>query len=419
MDIQRKPQTGRKILIRITIGIVIIAVVCTVSFYISRMEPAAPDVDGATIWIDTVKQGSMSRAIRGTGRLVPEEIRLIPATVDGFVERKVLEPGAWVKPNTVILELSNPQLERDTVAAEWDFNVAESGFNNFQLQLKGDEITQSAETVRLKSDYEMAKIRYETRQKLYEDGGLISALELQDYRVSVEQLANRVELDRQRAEIRAKSVEAQLFERRTQVNKSRVMYELRKSQLEQLHFKTGVEGILQELPVEVGQRIGVGTTIARVVNPNRLKAELGVSETQVNDIQIGLPVTVETRSGTAAGVVSRIDPAVKGGSVTIDVRFTEALPAGARPDLSVDGTIVLEKLDNVIYMAMPANCSANSQVGLFKVSADGRTAERVNVRLGNTSVNTVEILEGLKPGDRVIMSDMSEHDGVDSIRLTN
>ena len=418
MDIQRKPRTGRKIVIRITIGVIIIAVVCAVSFYISRMEPAAPAVDGATIWVDTVKQGSMSRAIRGMGRLVPEEVRLIPATVDGLVERKVLAPGAWLKPDTVILELSNSQLERDTVAAEWDFNVAESGFKNFQLQLRNEALTTAADMVNLESDYEQAKSKYEVRQQLREDG-LITALELQDYKVAVERFANRIELEKQRAEIKKESIEAQLFERRTQVDKSRVMYELRKSQLEQLNVTTGVEGILQELPVEVGQRIGLGTTIARVVNPNRLKVELSVSETQVNEIQVGLPVAVETRNGVAAGVVSRIDPAVKGGSVTIDVRFTGELPAGARPDLSVDGTIVLEQLDDVVYMAMPSNTQANSQTSVFRVSADGKTAERVNVRLGNTSVNTVEILEGLKPGDRVIMSDMSAHDGFDSIRLTN
>ena len=350
--------------------------------------------------------------------LTVEQIPGFPATVDGLVERRVLEPGAWVKPDTVIIELSNPQLERDTVTAEWDLKAAEGGFNNFQLQLRSDDLTQSAEMVRMGSDYEQAKVGYETRLKLYETG-LLSALELDDYRVSVEQLANRMELEKQRADIRKKSVEAQLFERRTQVDKSRVMYELRKSQLEQLNVTTGVAGILQELPVEVGQRIGVGTNIARVVNPKRLKAELSVSETQVNDIQIGQPVSVDMRSGAAAGVVSRIDPAVKGGSVTVDVRFTDELPAGARPDLSVDGTIVLEKLEDVIYMAIPANGAANSQAGLFKVSADGRTAERVKVRLGGTSVNTVEILEGLKPGDRVIMSDMSAHDGVDNIRLTN
>jgi HlyD family secretion protein len=217
--------------------------------------------------------------------------------------------------------------------------------------------------------------------------------------------------------IRKESVEAQLSERRTQVEKSRAMYELRKSQLEQLNVRAGVEGILQELSIDVGPRIGPGTNMARVANPNRLKAELSISETQAKDIQIGLSVSVDTRNGVVEGVVSRIDPAVKGGSVTVDVRFTEALPSGARPDLSVDGTIVLEKLEDVVYVGLPVQGQANSQIGLFKLSADGRTAERVKVQLGRTSVNTVEIQEGLNPGDQVILSDMSAQDGVDSIRL--
>ena len=403
---------------RIAIGVIVIAVIGTVSFSVSKMEPAAPAVDRATIWIDTVKQGSMSRAVRGMGKLVPEEIRWIPATVDGLVERKVLEPGARVAPDTVIIELSNPQLERDTVTAEWDLKAAESSFANFQLQLKSSELTQSAELARLQSEYEYARANYETNLVLYKDG-LIQQREVQRDQVGVEQLSNRIELEKQRAVINKESVESQLFERRLQVDKSRAMYELRKSQLEQLNVRTGVDGILQELLVEVGQRIGTGTNLARVTNPNRLKAELSVSETQVNDIQIGQPVSVDTRNGVVAGVVSRIDPAVRGGSVTVDVRFTGELPAGARPDLSVDGTIVLERLEDVTYMSMPANSSANSQVNVFKVSGDGRTAERVKVRLGSTSVNTVEVLEGLKPGDQVIMSDMSSHEGVDSLRLTN
>jgi HlyD family secretion protein len=268
----------------------------------------------------------------------------------------------------------------------------------------------------MESDYEQAKVRYESRLKLHENG-LISPLDLREFRVTVEQSANRVDIEKQRAAIRMESVEAQLTERRTHVEKSRAMYELRKSQLEQLNVRAGVYGILQELSVDVVQRVGTGSSLARVANPNQLKAELSISETQARDIQIGQPVSVDTRSGIVEGVVSRIDPAVRGGSVTVDVRFTETLPAGARPDLSVDGTIVLERLDEVVYVGLPVQGQANSQISLFKISADGRTAERVRVRLGSTSVNTVEVQEGLNPGDRVVLSDMSAHDGVDSIRL--
>jgi HlyD family secretion protein len=316
----------------------------------------------------------------------------------------------------VIIELSNPQLERDTVTAEWDLKAAESGFADFQLRLRSEELSQAADMARMQSDHEQAKVRYESRLNLYEDG-LVSTLDLQEYRVIVEQSANRIEIEKQRAAIRKESVEAQLLERRTQVEKSQAMYDLRKSQLEQLNVQTGVDGILQELLVDVGQRVSMGSNLARVTNPGRLKAELSISETSVKDIQIGQSVSVDTRNGVVAGVVSRIDPAVRSGAVTVDVRFTEELPTGSRPDLSVDGTIVLEKLEEVVYVGLPVQGQSNSQISLFKLSADGKTAERVKVRLGNTSVNTVEIQEGLKPGDQVILSDMSAHDGVDSIRL--
>ena len=416
MDIPRKSQTGRKIVVRIIISAVLVAVIAIVSIYVSKMEPAVPVIERATVWIDEVKQGSMSRAVRGMGKLVTEDIRWIPATVDGIVERKVLEPGASVMPNTVIIELSNPQLERDTLTAEWDLKAAESGFTDFQLRLRSEDLTQAADLTRMESDYEQAKVRYESRLKLFEDG-LISPLELQEYRVIAEQSSNRIELEKRRAAIREESVDAQLSERRTQVEKSRAMYELRKSQLEQLNVRAEVEGILQQIEVDVGQRVGTGSNLARVTNPNRLKAELSISETQAKDIQAGQAVSVDTRNGVVEGVVSRIDPAVRNGSVTVDVRITDELPAGARPDLSVDGTIVLERLEDVVYVGLPVQGQANSQVGLFKLSDDGKTAERVKVQLGRTSVNTVEIQEGLKPGDQVILSDMSAQDGVDSLRL--
>ena len=416
MDIPRKSRRLRKIILRFVIIAVILVVVVAVSFHVSKMEPAAPVVDSATVWVDTVRQGEMSQSVRGMGKLVTEEIRWIPATVDGLVERKALEPGAWVTPETVIIELSNPQLERDTVTAEWDLKAAESGFADFQLRLKSDELTQMAELSRLESEYEQARIRHESSLALHKDG-LISSLDLRRDQVNAEQLGNRIELERQRVKIRGESVEAQLSERRTQVEKSRAMYELRKSQLEQLNVRAGVDGILQQIEVEVGQRIGTGNNLARVANPNHLKAELSISETQAKDIQIGQPVSIDMRNGVVAGVVSRIDPAVRGGSVTVDVRFTEELPSGARPDLSVDGTIILERLDDVVFVGLPVQGQANSQISLFRLSVDGRTAERVSVRLGRTSVNTVEIQEGLNPGDQVILSDMSAHDGVEGIRL--
>ena len=416
MDIPRKSQTGRKIALRIICGAVILAAIGAGSWYTAGLKPAEPAVDKATIWIDTVRRGPMLRQVRGTGKLVPEEIRWIPATVDGLVERKVLEPGARVTPGTVIIELSNPQLERDTVTAEWDLKAAESGFADFQLRLRSEELSQAADMARMQSDHEQAKVRYESRLKLYEDG-LVSTLDLQEYRVIVEQSANRIEIEKQRAAIRKESVEAQLLERRTQVEKSRAMYDLRKIQLEQLNVKAGVDGILQQIEVDAGQRVGTGSNLARVVNPAKLKAEINISETQARDVQLGQDVTVDTRNGVIDGRVSRIDPAVRNGSVTVDIRLDGELPKGARPDLSVDGTVVIERLEDIVYAGRPVQGEAESRISLFRLDPDGRRATRVMVTLGRTSVNTVEIKEGLQPGDQVILSDMTAHDNAASIRI--
>ena len=416
MDIPRKSRTRRKIVLRIVYVVVILAVIGAGSWYTAGLKPAEPTVDRATVWIDTVRRGPMLRQVRGVGKLAPEEIRWIPAIVDGLVERKVLEPGARVTPDTVIIELSNPQLERDAVTAEWDLKAAESGFVDFQLRLRSEELTQAADLARMESDYQQAKVRYESRLKLYEDG-LISPLDLQEYRVNAEQLANRIEIEKQRAAIRKESVEAQLLERRTQVEKSRAMYELRKSQLEQLNVKAGVEGILQQIEVDVGQRVGMGSNLARVVNPAKLKAEISISETQARDVQLGQEVTVDTRNGVIDGRVARIDPAVRNGSVTVDIRLDGELPKGARPDLSVDGTVVIERLEDIVYAGRPVQGESDSRISLFRLDPDGRRATRVMVTLGRTSVNTVEIKEGLQPGDQIILSDMSAQDGIDSIRI--
>ena len=416
MDIPRKSQTGRKIVLRVICGAVILAAIGAGSWYTAGLKPAEPAVDKATIWIDTVRRGPMLRQVRGTGKLVPEEIRWIPAVVDGLVERKVLEPGARVTPGMVIIELSNPQLERDTVTAEWDLKAAESGFADFQLRLRSEELSQAADLARMESDYEQAKVRYESRLKLHEDG-LISPLDLREYRVAAEQLENRIEMEKQRAVIRKESVDAQLTERRTSVEKSRAMYELRKSQLDQLNVKAGVEGILQQIEVDIGQRAGVGTNLARVVNPAKLKAEISISETQARDVQIGQEVAVDTRNGVVDGRVSRIDPAVRNGSVTVDIRLDGELPKGTRPDLSVDGTVVIERLEDIVYAGRPVQGEADSRIGLFRLDPDGKRATRVLVTLGRTSVNTVEIKEGLSPGDQVILSDMTAHDNADSVRI--
>jgi HlyD family secretion protein len=418
MDVPRESQRRRKIVLRVICGVIILAVVGGVTLYVSKMKPAAPSVDRSSIWVDTVKHGSMLQAVRGLGRLVPEEIRWIPAATEGRVERKVLEPGARVTPDTVLIELSNPQLEQETVSAEWDWKADENSYTDLQLRLRREDLTQKADLARMESDYEQARIKYESRKVLGQDG-LISALDLREYQVAAEQSGNRLNIEKERAEINRESMAAQLSERRTRVDQRKAVYEMKKNQLEQLKVRAGVDGILQQIEVDVGQRIGAGTNLARVVNPNRLKAELSVSETQAKDVQLGQAASIDTRNGVIQGRVSRVDPAVRDGAVTVDIRIEGELPKGARPDLSVDGTIVLEQLDDVVYVGLPVQAQADSQISLFKLAAGGKEAHRVKVQLGRSSVSTVEVREGLKPGDQVVLSDMSAQDGFDDIRLIN
>lgn len=416
MDIPREINPGWRLIKRILIGVIILGAVGGLSWYVSQLKPADRPVDRATVWIDTVKRGSIPRQVRGLGKLVSEEIRWIPAATDGRVERKLLEAGAVVTPDTVLLELSNPQLEQETVNAEWEWKAEQSSYADLKVRLDRDRLAQVADMAKLQSDYEQATLKYESSSELYKNG-LISTLDLKRDKANAEQLANRLEIEKKRMAINQESIEAQLAERRTRIDQRHATYALKKSQLDQLKVRAGVDGVLQEIPVEVGERVGTGTKLARVANPKKLKAELNIPETQAKDIQIGQEVSIDTRNSILPGEVSRIDPAVKDGTVTVDVRLTAALPKEAKPDLSVDGTIVLEILKDVIYVGHPVQGQPNSRTSLFKLDPDGERAERVTVKLGRSSVNIIEVKEGLKPGDRVILSDMTEFDEFDSIRL--
>ncbi len=416
VDIPRKSQARVRLIRRIIYGVVLLCAIGGIWWYISRLKPAAYPVERAAVWIDTVKRGPINREVRGLGKLVPEEIRWVPAVTEGRVEKKLLEPGAHVTPNTILLELSNPRLEQETLNAEWDWKAEESSFADLKVRLNREQLTQEADMAKLDSDREQAELRYEANAELAKLG-LISGLDLKRNKADAEQLANRLQIEKKRLEINKESIEAQLAERQTRIDQRRALYTLRKSQLDQLKVRAGVEGVLQLIQVDVGQNVAQGANLARVANPNRLKAELNIPETQAKDVQIGQEVSVDTRNGVIPGKVSRIDPAVKDGTVTVDVRLEAELPKGARPDLSVDGTVVLERLDNVVYVGRPVQGQPDSQVSLFKLDPDGKRAERVTVKLGKSSVNTIEIKEGLKPGDQVILSDMTAQDGYDSIRL--
>ena len=418
VDIARSPDVLRKKKIRRALyGALALVAIVLITVGVSRLKPAAPTVERATVWIDTVKRGSMIRQVRGSGTLVPEEIRWIPATTQGRVERIVLRPGAKVAPGAVILELSNPELQQSVTEAQLAFQSAQAAFQNRKAELESQLLSQQSQVATIEANYKNAVLTQEANEQLAKDD-LISAIALKQSRSAAEELKNRLAIERKRLEMTELGLKSQIAPQEADVNQRRAAYELRVKQLDDLKVKASMEGVLQVVPVEVGQQVAPGTNLARVANPTSLKAELRIAETQTKDIAIGLPAEIDTRNGVVQGRVSRIDPASANGTVGVDVTIEGPLPAGARPDLSVDGTIRLELLDNVLYVGRPAFGQENSTVGLFKVGADGE-AVRVNVKLGRSSVSTIEIVEGLQPGDQVILSDMSNYDEYQRIRLTS
>lgn len=416
VDIARSSDVIRKKKIRRALyGGAALLVIILITVGVSRLKPAAPSVDRATVWIDTVKKGSMIRQVRGSGTLVPEEIRWIPATTQGRVEKILLRPGANVTPDTVILELTNPELRQSVMDAQLGFGSAQAAYQNRKAELESQLLNQESDSANIEATFKQAALTLEANEQLYKDG-LVSELQVKGFRGQVDELKNRLAIARKRLTIATEGVKSQLAPQAAEVDQRRANYELRVRQLDDLKVKAGMPGVLQLVPVEVGSQVAPGTNLARVANPTNLKAELRIAETQTKDIRIGQPAEIDTRNGIVQGRVSRIDPASSGGTVGVDVILEGALPAGARPDLSVDGTIRLEKLDDVIYVGRPAFGQELSTVTLFKLSPDGE-AHRVTVQLGRSSVNTIEIRQGLQPGDQVILSDMSTYDQFERIRL--
>jgi HlyD family secretion protein len=383
---------------------------------LSRLKPAAPEVERSTVWLDTVKRGPMVREVRGLGSLVPEQILWIPAATDGRVERTPMLAGAVVKADTVLAVLTNPELELAALNAEYEVKAAEARYRDMQVQLESQRLTQEADLSKLQSDYRQARLRADRDEKRAKEG-LLLELDRQLSVSAAEQLDNRQQVDRKRLDMTVVSTEAQLAVQRADIEKLRSLARWQQERVAALRVTAGASGVLQEVPVQVGQRVGAGTILAKVVQPERLKAELKIPETQAKDVQIGQKVQVDTRNGVIAGTVSRIDPSVHDGNVTVDVRLAGALPLGARPDLSVDGTIELEHLDNIVYVGRPAFGQPSSTVGLFRLAAGGTEASRTSVKLGRASVSTIEVVEGLQPGDQVVLSDMSAWDSYDRIRL--
>jgi HlyD family secretion protein len=417
MDIQRPSNARAKKIKRIVYVVVAVVCIAGVTLGLSRLKPAAPSVDRGTVWTDVVKRGPMLREVRGLGTLVPIDIRWIPAQTSARVEKIVIRPGPkMLTPSTVILEMSDPTVEQALLDAEYQLKAAEADYANLKVQVDSDLMNQKSIEASVRSDYEQAKLQHEVDYKLYQEG--IDADVTQKLsKVKEDQLGIRVALEADRTRIATDSAQARLQAQKSHIDQYRAMYELRKSQADALHVRAGINGVLQLLPVEEGQNVAVGTNLARVADPTRLKAEIKIAETQAKDIAYGQAATVDTRNGIVKGHVIRIDPSVVNGTVTVDVGIDDPLPLGARPDLSVDGTITLENLKDVLYVGRPVHGQSDSTISLFKVVNDDSDGVRVNVKLGRTSVNTVEILDGLQVGDKVILSDMSQWDNVDRIRL--
>jgi HlyD family secretion protein len=405
---------------RILYSIGCLVVLALITLGLARLEPAAPRVDRAQVWTDTVKRGDIPRQVRGNGTLVPEQIQFVQADTDGRIERIHVLAGAVVQPDTVILELSSPELEQQAFDLEWQLKAAEAQLRQLKVQLESDRLTQESAIVTLRADHTLALFDAEA-DSILSNEGLVPALTMKRSLAKAEDLGQRVEVEQKRLLIKADSDQAQLAVQAAELEKLRALLALRREKVAALKVRAGIEGVLQSVgdgrePLQVGQRIGPGATLAKIVQPTKLKAEIKIAETQARDVQIGQQAVIDTRNGLIKGRVTRVDPAVLNGTVTVDVKLQGALPRGARPDLSVDGTIELELLEDVLYVGRPVNGQTDATIGLFKVNADGE-AERVSVKLGRSSVSTIEVKEGLMPGDIVVLSDMSQWDEYSRIKL--
>jgi HlyD family secretion protein len=416
VDIARPASVKRqKKIRRIIYGSIGLVAIVLITVAVSRLKPAAPAVDGATVWRDTVKRGSFVRQVRGSGTLVPEDIRWIPATTQGRVERILLRPGAQVEPDTVILEMSNPDLDQSVRDAQLAYQSSEAAYQNRKAELESDLLNQEAEVATIEANYRQAALDLEANEQLQKDG-LVSELTVKLKRTQAADQQNRLKIAQQRLKMTQEGLKSQLAPQEAEVAQKRAAYQLSVQKREDLRVKAGMKGVLQLVPVEVGAQVSPGTNLVRVADPTHLKAEIRIAETQTKDLAIGQDAEVDTRNGVVNGKVIRIDPASSNGTVGVDVSLDGALPPGARPDLSVDGTIRIEKLDDVIYMGRPAFGQEQGTISLFKVMPDGE-AVRTNVTLGRSSVSVIEVKEGLQPGDVVILSDMSAYDQFDRIQI--
>lgn len=414
-----KPRTGHAEKRRLRRNLLIIAiavVVVSITVGISQLEPAAPQVNKDTLFTGKVERGEMIRNVRGNGTLVPEDIRVVSLPVEGRVERIPALPGVMVTPDTIILEMSNPELEQNLFEAESELRAAEADLEDLRAQLDSALLNQQGQVTAAQSEAEQARLQAEADQKLFEDQ-LTPELDVKLSRLRAEQLTKRAKIEEERYQKSRHSNNAQLQAQRARVQQLRALYELRLRQVSALKVRAGIPGVLQELPVQVGQRMTPGSTLARVARPEKLKAELRIPEVQAKDVTVGMRAEIDTRNGIVPGRVIRVAPSVTEGSVTVDVALEGPLPRGARPDLSVDGMVLIERIPNTLYMPRPSFGNANQKIEMFKLVEGGTEAVRVPVEIGRASVQFYEIKSGLQPGDEVILSDQSQYDGYDRIRL--
>lgn len=410
-DLKQKKQRKRLILGAIAGGVALLGVVG-----LARLEPAAPKVEAASVWTDVVKRGEMLREVRGPGTLVPKEIRWIAAETNARVERILIKPGATVQPDSVVLELSNPEVDEQLLAAQSAVAAAEADYTATRVQLENQLLDQEAMVAGTEADYEGARLQAEAEGEL-KRRGIVSSIQYRQSQLKADQLQTRLRIERERAAKFRQNIDAQLAASRARKEQLLNTLALRQRQADSLAVRAGIAGVLQQVPVEEGQQVAAGVNLARVARPDVLMAELRIPETQAKDVAMGQRVAVDTRNGVVEGRVIRIDPAVQAGTVQVDVDLVGTLPDGARPDLSVDGTIEIERLADVVYVGRPAFGQPGSTVGLFRLDPDSDLARRVPVKLGRASVSVIEIAQGLKPGDKVILSDTSAWDEYDRIRL--
>ena len=417
MDIKRPGKS--KLKKRIRTGIVVavgVVALGAITFGLAKLKPAAPTLDRSTAVIETVKRGPMLREVRGNGTLVPQVTRWVPAPADGRVEKIMIQAGVEVTAGTVIVELSNPQLEQQALDAEFQVRAAEADQESLRVRLESESMTQQSATASINAEYSQAKIQLDTDEALAKQG-LVAELLLKISRVKVQDLANRLKVENQRLAIAGKATKAQMNAGAARINQLRTLAKLKKEQVEALKVRSGTNGVLQVVAVQEGQQVTPGVNIARVADPASLKAELKIAETLIKDVRVGQRVAVDTRNGIIEGRVSRIDPAAREGTFVVDAELIGPLPGSARPDLSVDGTIELERLDNVLHVGRPAFGQGQQTVGMFRLTPDGQEAVRTQVVLGRASVSTIEIISGLKEGDQVILSDTSTLDSYNRIRI--